>query len=45
MSKTTISRRPKDRDTADGFRIIESIIENLEARIKELEQWKKEQGG
>lgn len=45
MSKATISRKPQDKATADGFRILEKTIKNFEMRILELEKWKKEQGG
>tara|TARA_R100000655_G_scaffold108529_2_gene160678 strand:+ start:714 stop:851 length:138 start_codon:yes stop_codon:yes gene_type:complete len=45
MSNTTISRKPKDKATADSLRLVEKIINKLELRIVALEKWKKEQGG
>ena len=45
MSTSSTSRKPGDKATEQGFRVLEGIIKNLELRIKELEQWKKAQGG
>lgn len=45
MSSGTVSRKPGNKATEQGFRVLEGIIKNLELRIKELEQWKKAQGG
>ena len=45
MSKTTISRKPQDKATADSMRFIEKIINRLELRIAQLEKWKAQQGG
>ena len=45
MSSGTISRKPGDKATEQGFRVLEKIIKDLELRVKKLEQWKREQGG
>ena len=45
MSRTTISRKPKDKAPADAMRLVEKIMNKLDLRITELELWKKEQGG